>query len=182
MKDTSSILFHDVCFISSFANLSHGFIPGNFVGISDTITRHFANSEILESFPVKALQQMPAMTYDKPALFTSAMVNDIVWTSLHKGNLIDCTIRKTILTNPPIDPETCLVQLIQSSPPEEFLNLLLNGVITPTHSNWFTEHKKFTKLDFANLLTKCEAPRLLAEISRIMKLDDLARRSRPPRS
>ena len=140
----------------------------------NAITRQFANSEILESFPVKALQQMPAMTYDKPALFTSAIVNDIVWTSLHKGNLIDCTIRKTILTNPPIDPETCLVQLMQSSPPEEFLNLLLNGVITPTHSNWFTENKKFTKLDFANLLTKCEAPRLLAEIIRNMRLDDLS--------
>ena len=70
MKDTSSILFHDASYISSFANLSHGFIPGNYVGISNSITRQFANSEVLETFPVKALQQMPPINYSKPALFT----------------------------------------------------------------------------------------------------------------
>ena len=139
MKDTSSILFHDACYLSSFANLSHEFIPGNYVGISDSITRQFANSEVLETFPVKALQQMPPINYVRPALFTPAMVNDIIWTSLHKGDMVDCTLRKTILTNPPVDPEICLLQLMQSSPPEEFLNLLLNGVITPTHSNWFND-------------------------------------------
>ena len=154
MRDTSSISFRDTCFISSFANLSHGYIPGNCVGISDTITRQFANSEILESFPVKALQQIPPITYDKPALFTPEMVNDIMRTSLHEGDMIDCTIRKTLLTNPLIDPETCLVQLMQSSPPEDFLNLLLNGVITPTHINWFKEKKKFTKLYFTQSIKK----------------------------
>ena len=50
MKDTSSILFHDACYLSSFSKLSHGFIPGNFVCISDAITRQFANSELLEDF------------------------------------------------------------------------------------------------------------------------------------
>ena len=87
-----------VSFLCSFANLSHGYIPGNFVGISDAITRQFANSEILESFPVKALQQMPPIIYDKLALLTPEMVKDIVWTSLHKGDMVDCTIRKTLLT------------------------------------------------------------------------------------
>ena len=98
------------------------------------------------------------------------MVNDIIWTSLQQGDMVDCTLRKTILTNPPVDPEICLLQLMQNSTPEEFLNLLLNGIVTPTHSNWFTDKKRFTKLNFAHLLAKCEAPRLLAEIGRIMKL------------
>ena len=142
MKDTSSILFHDACYLSSFSNLSHGFIPGNFVGISDAITRQFANSELLEDFPVKALQQMPPIKYSKPALFTSDMVNEIIWTSLHSGDMIDCTLRKTVLTNPPVDPEACLLQLMQSSPPEEFLNLLLNGIVTQTHTNWISEGRK----------------------------------------
>ena len=65
---------------------------------------------------------------------------------------------------------------MQSSPPEEFLNLLLNGVITPSHSNWFKEKKKCTKLDYAQLLKKCEAPRLLEEINKILKMDDLSNR------
>ena len=89
--------------------------------------------------------------------------------------MIDCTLRKTVLTNPPVDPEACLIQLMQSSPPEEFLNLLLNGIVTPTHTNWISEdRKKFTKTDFSQLLAKCEAPRVLSEIGRILKLDDLS--------
>ena len=103
------------------------------------------------------------------------MVNQIIWTTLHSGDMVDCTLRKTILTNPPVDPEACLLQLLQCSPPEEFLNLLLNGVITPTHTNWITvDHKKFTQTDFSQLLSKCEAPRILAEIARILRLDDLS--------
>ena len=89
--------------------------------------------------------------------------------------MIDCTLRKTVLTNPPVDPEACLLQLMQSSPPEEFLNLLINGIVTPTHTNWISEdRKKFTKTDFSQLLAKCEAPRVLSEIGRILKLDDLS--------
>ena len=149
--------------------------PGNFVGISDAITRQFVDSEILEDFPVKALQQMPPIKYDKPALFTSEMVNEIIWTNLHSGDMVDCTLRKTVLTNPTVDPESCLLQLLQCSPPEEFLNLLLNGVITPSHTNWIScDHKKFTQTDFSQLLSKCEAPRILAEIARILQLDDLS--------
>ena len=109
MKDTTSILFHDACYLSSFSNLYHGFVPGNFVGISDTITRQFFDGEILKDFPVKALQQMPPIKYDKPALFTSEMVNEIIWTNLYSGDMVDCTLRKTILTNPPVDPEACLL-------------------------------------------------------------------------
>ena len=177
MKDTTSILFHDACFLSSFPNLLHGFVPGNYVGITDAITRQFVDSEILEDFPVKALQQMPPIKYDKPALFTAKMVNEIIWTNLHSGDMIDCTLKKTILSNPPIDQEDSLLQLLQCSPPEEFLNLLLNGVITATHTNWISVgHRKFTQIDCAQLLSKCEAPRILAEITCILKLDDLSTR------
>ena len=144
------------------------------MGISDSITRQFANSEVLEDFPVKALQQMPPIKYSKPALFPSGMVNEIILTSLHTGDMVDCTLRKTILTNPPVDPEVCLSQLMECAPPEEFLNLLLNGIVTPTHTNWVKDRKKFTKTDFAQLLAKCEAPRVLSEIGRILKMDDLS--------
>ena len=175
MKDTSSILFHDACFLSSFSNLSHGFVPGSYVRVTDAITRQFVDSEIIEDFPVKALQQMPAIKYDKPALFTAKMVNEIIWTNLHSGDLIDCTLKKTILSNPPIDLEDCLLQLLQCSPPEEFLNLLLNGIIDPNHTNWISaNHKKFTQIEYAQLLSKCEQPRVLGEIARILKLDDLS--------
>ena len=75
MKDTSSVLFHDACFISSFHNVSHGFIPGTFVGISDAVTRQFADSQILEDFPVKALQQMPAIKYGTPVLLNPEQIN-----------------------------------------------------------------------------------------------------------
>ena len=51
--------------------------------------------------------------------------------------------------------------------------MLLNGVITPSHTNWIScDHNKFT--DFSQLLSKCEAPRILAEIARILRLDDLS--------
>ena len=125
---------------------------------------------------MKALQQMPPIKYDKPAIFTSDQVKQSIWTKLHAGDMVDCTIRKTILTNPPLDPDTCLLQLTQSSPQEEFLNLLLNGTISKTHSNWLQANsKKFTSLDFNRLLAKCEQQRVLSEISRIMKLDDLSK-------
>ena len=53
--------------------------------------------------------------------------------------------------------------------------MLLNGVITPSHTNWIScDHKKFTQTDFSQLLSKCEAPRILAEIARILRLDDLS--------
>ena len=67
---------------------------------------------------------------------------------------------------------------MQLSPPEEFLNLLLNGVITPSHSNCLKPDtkKEYTKSDYAQLLKKCEAPRILAEISRILKMDDLSKK------
>ena len=175
MKDTSSTLFHDACYLCSFTNLSHGFVPGSYVGISDALSRQFVDSTILEDFPKKALEQMPAITYDKPALFTPQMVQKIIWTSLHQGDMIDCTIRKTVLTNPPIDPQDCLMQMLQASPPEEFLNLLLQGIITKTHTNWLTiDKKKFTQVDFNQLLSKCESGRVLSEISRIIQLDDLS--------
>ena len=178
MKDTSSALFQDASFLSSFSNLSHGFIPGSYVGISDAVTRQFENSQILEDFPVKSLKQMPAIKYDKPTIFTPEQVNQVIWTDLHKGDMVDCTIRKTVLTNPPINPQTCLMQLLQASPQEEFLNLLLNGAISKNHTNWTQiNNKRFTQLDFSQLLTKCEAPRVLAEINRILKLDDLSRKT-----
>ena len=101
---------------------------------------------------------MPAITNHKPAVFTPQMVQKIIWTSLHDGDMIDCTIKKTVLTNPPIDPQDCLMQMLQASPPEEFLNLLLQGAITKTHTNWLTaEKKKFTQVDFNQLLSKCES-------------------------
>ena len=178
MKDTSSALFHDACFVSSFTNLSHGFVPGAYVGISDAISRQFVDSTILEDFPKKALQQMPAIKYHKPAIFTPEMVQKINWTALHEGDMIDCTIRKTVLTNPPIDPQDCLMQMLQASPPDEFLNLLLQGAITKTHANWLTsEKKKFTQIDFNQLLSKCESGRIMSEIARIIDLDNLSARS-----
>ena len=100
MKDSSSALFKDALFISSFQNVCHGFIPGNFVGITEALTRQFENSEVLEQFPMKALQQMPPIKYDKPTIFTPDQVKQIIWTKLHAGDMIDCTIKKTILTNP----------------------------------------------------------------------------------
>ena len=157
MKDTSSALFHDACFVSSFTNLSHGFVPGAYVGISDAISRQFVDSTILEDFPNKALQQMPAIKYHKAAVFTPEMVQRIIWTSLHEGDMVDCTIRKTVLTNPPIDPQDCLMQMLQASPPEEFLNLLLQGTITKTHTNWITaEKKKFSYFQSVNPEELCQ--------------------------
>ena len=118
---------------------------------------------------------MPPIKYDKPTIFTSDQVKQIIWSRLHAGDLVDCTIRKNILTNPPLDPDTCLLQLTQSSPQEEFLNLLLNGTISKTHTNWLQANKKkYTALDFNRLLAKCEQQRVLSEIYRIMKLDDLS--------
>ena len=178
MKDTTSQLFHDACYLSSFVNMSHGYVPGPYVGISDALSRQFVDSTILEDFPQKALQQMPVITYNKPAVFTPEMVQQIIWTSLHQGDMIDCTIKKTVLTNPPIDPEECLMQMMQAPPPEEFLNLLLQGAITKTHTNWLTaSKKKFTQVDFNHLLSKCESPRILSEISRIIELADLSSRT-----
>ena len=69
MKDTSLILFHDACFLSSFVNLSHRFIPGNYVGISDSITRHFANIEVLKSFPVRCLPSTMSGLFSLPQLW-----------------------------------------------------------------------------------------------------------------
>ena len=175
MKDTTSALFHEACYLSSFENMSHGYVPGPYVGISDALSRQFVDSTILEDFPQKALQQMPAIKYSKPAVFTPEMVQQIIWTSLHQGDMIDCTIKKTVLTNPPIDPEECLMQMMQAPPPEEFLNLLLQGAITKTHTNWLTaSKKKFTQVDFNHLLSKCESPRIMSEISRIIELADLS--------
>ena len=105
MKDTNSALFHDACFVSSFTNLSHGFVPGAYVGISNAISRQFVDSSILEDFPKKALQQMPAIKYHEAAVFTPEMGQRIIRTSLHEGDMVDCTVRKTVLTNPPIDPK-----------------------------------------------------------------------------
>ena len=70
------------------------------------------------------------------------------------------------------------MQMLQASPPEEFLNLLLQGAITKTHTNWLTaSKKKFTQVDFNQLLSKCESARVLSEISRIIQLDDLSSRT-----
>ena len=44
MRDSSSRLFQEACFISSFANVIFGFRPGNYVGLSDSLTRQYANS------------------------------------------------------------------------------------------------------------------------------------------
>jgi hypothetical protein len=70
------------------------------------------------------------------------------------------------------------MQMLQASPPEEFLNLLLQGAITKTHTNWLTaEKKKFTQVDFNQLLSKCESGRVMSEIARIIELDNLSSRT-----
>ena len=116
MRDTSSKLFQAACFLSSFANVVFGFCPGNYVGLSDALSRQYANSTIINVLPVKELSRMPPILPSAPGQFTHADIQQIFWTGLHSGDLIDCSLKGTLLTNPPVSLDTCLHQIMESSP------------------------------------------------------------------